>query len=96
MNESLIRKPSAYLPLIMSSVGLAMIVIHVARFGIVESEDDGTPARLFQLLMVAQLPIILYFAARWLAVAPRKALAILALLVAAAVVPILLILYLEA
>lgn len=90
-----LRQPSAFLPLLMSALGLAMILVVLATQGIVAHEDEGTPARLFQLLMAAQLPIMLYFALRWLPVAPRRALGILALQVAAALVPVLVILYLE-
>ncbi len=95
LKEPSLKLPGAFLPLAMSAIGLAMILIHLTRFGIVHQEDEGTPARLFQLLMAAQLPIMLFFAARWLPVAPRQALAILALQIAAATVPVLLILYLE-
>lgn len=95
MRAPSLRQPSALLPIAMSLVGLGMILVHLARFGVVAAEDEGTPARLFQLLMAAQLPIMLYFAARWLPVAPRRALAILVLQIAAALVPILAILYLE-
>jgi hypothetical protein len=41
----------------MSLTALAIVLIHLARFGIVHEADKGTSAPPFQLLMVAQVPI---------------------------------------
>ena len=41
--------------------------------------DEGTAAHLWQLLMALQLPIVLYFAIRWLSKNPRNAAPILVL-----------------
>ena len=81
----LIRQPSAFLPIAMSLGALAMVAIHVARFGVTREADEGTAAHVWQLLMAAQLPIIGYFAIRWLPESPRQALAILVLQAVAAV-----------
>ena len=83
MNRPSIKQPSAILPLIMSGISIAMVLVHYAMFGIVYEEDEGTPAHLFQLLMVIQVPIIAYFAITWLPQAPKQALRILALQAAA-------------
>lgn len=54
----------ALLPLAMSLAVVAAGVIHVVQVGGLYREvDEGTAARLFQLLMPAQLPIIGLFAA---------------------------------
>ena len=79
MNVSMRREPSAVLPPIMSVVALAIVLGHYAMYGIVHETDEGTPAHIFQLLMAVQLPIVAYFALKWLPRAPRQALAILAL-----------------
>lgn len=76
--ESLIRKPSAFLPVIMSLAGVALVLSFVARYGIVQQADEGTEAHLWQILMVAQMPIIAYFVLRWLPRAPKQGTLVLA------------------
>lgn len=39
--------------------------------GVSTNGDEGLAARIWQLLMVGQLPVIAYFGLRWLPVAPR-------------------------
>jgi hypothetical protein len=50
----------------------------------VHEADEGTAAHLFQILMAGQLPIILFFAGKWLPRHPKQALEVLALQAAAA------------
>jgi len=83
-SPSLLKQPSAFLPVAMSLVALALVLGHVALFGAAREADEGTAAHLFQLLMAAQVPIIMFFAIKWLPRSPRRALGILALQVAAA------------
>lgn len=90
-----LREPSAFVPIVMSLLALAMIPVYVAMFGIVESADEGAAARLFQFLLVAQLPIVLWFELKWLPRAPGQALVVLAIQAAAALTPLALITYLE-
>jgi hypothetical protein len=94
--SALLRMPSAWLPIVASIAALALIAVYVAAFGVVRNEDEGAPARIFQLLMVAQAIAIGYFAVRWVPEAPRPAVAIVALQVAVAAVPIVAIMVLEA
>jgi len=63
----------------MSGAALATIAIYVARFGTAAQTDEGTAAHLWQLLMAGQLPIIGFFALRWLPAEPRRALGVLSL-----------------
>ena len=79
MNVSLMKQPSAFLPMAMSLAALALVLGHVAIFGVVHEADEGTAAHLWQLLMAGQLPVIAYFALKWLPRAPEKALRVLAL-----------------
>lgn len=95
MKSSPWRHPAALLPLLMSLAALSMIGVYVALFGVVRHEDEGTPARVFQLLMVAQLPVMAWFAGAWLPRAPREALKVLALQACAWIVPVVTILVLE-
>lgn len=73
------KQPSAFLPLAMSLVALAIVLGHAAMFGVVHEADEGTPAHIFQLLMVAQVPVVVFFAIKWLPRAPGQALEVLAL-----------------
>jgi hypothetical protein len=79
-----LKQPSAFLPLTMSLAALAIVLGHVVIFGAVREADEGTAAHVFQLLMIAQLPIIAFFAIKWLPRTPRQALQILALQAGAA------------
>ena len=79
-----LKQPSAYLPLAMSFIALALVVGHAAMYGTVPEADEGTPAHIFQMLMAAQALVVGYFAVKWLPLAPRQALQILALQAGAA------------
>lgn len=79
MDASTIKKPRAFVPLAMSLAALALILIHVAKFGIAPQADEGTSARLWQLLMAGQVPVVAFFAIKWLPRNPRQALQALAL-----------------
>ncbi len=76
---SLLKKPSAWLPIAMSLAGLALVLGHYAVYGIVHEVDEGTPAHIFQLLMALQVPIVAFFAIKWLPQTPRPALLVLIL-----------------
>jgi hypothetical protein len=77
--SSVLKKPSAFLPLAMSLVALATVLIHIALFGAAREPDEGAAAHIFQLLMIVQVPIGLFFAIKWLPRFPRPALMVLAL-----------------
>jgi len=83
--STMLKRPSAALPVVMSLAALGVVLVHVAVFGAAREADEGAAAHIFQLLMVAQLPVMGYFAIRWLPEAPRQGLAVLALQVAAAI-----------
>ena len=79
MTTSLFKKPSAFLPVAMSALALATVIIHVTLFGTARQADEGTAAHIWQLLMGLQMPIIAFFALRWLPQTPKQGLLILAL-----------------
>jgi hypothetical protein len=83
MNVSLRKQPSAWLPIAMSGVALALVLIQVS-FGAVREADEGTTPHLWQLLMAGQLPVVAYFALKWLPKSRGDALRVLALQFAAA------------
>ncbi|MHB8425828.1 MAG: hypothetical protein ACYDB9_11895 [Gammaproteobacteria bacterium] len=78
-----IKLPSAFLPLAMSAAALAVVLGRVAIFGAAREADEGAAAHLWQLFMAGQVPLIAYFAIKWLPRAPRSVLAVLALQIAA-------------
>lgn len=92
---SLIKQPSAWIPLVMSLAALTLLLGYVAVFGIVQQEDEESPARIFQLIMTAQLPIAAYFAFKWLPKRPIQSLIVLALQAVAWIVPIATVIWLE-
>ena len=77
------KQPGAFLPIAMSLAALALVLGHFAMYGIVHETDEGTPAHIFQLLMAAQIPIIAFFAIKWLPLAPIQKMQVLALQAAA-------------
>lgn len=71
---TIMKQPSAFLPLAMSLTALAMVLGYVARYGVARQADEGAVAHLWQILMAGQMPIVLYFAVKWLPRAPRQTL----------------------
>ena len=70
VNVSLIKQPSAYLPLALSLAALILVLGHAAIFGVVHEADEGSAAHIWQILMAVQLPIVAYFILKWL---PKRA-----------------------
>ncbi len=95
MDAPSFKQPSAFAPLAMSLTALVLLFTHVAIYGIVHEADEGTAARIFQLLLVAQLPIAAFFAIKWLPRSPKRTLTILAIQAAAGVAAIGAVLMLE-
>jgi hypothetical protein len=94
-NNSLLKQPSAWIPIAISLLAFTMILVYVKIFSIVQNEDEGAPARIFQLLMVLQLPIIAYFGIKWLPKQPKQSLMVLALQAVAWILLIVTIIFLE-
>jgi hypothetical protein len=81
---AIVRHPSAFLPLAMSLTALTLVLVHIAIFGAAREADEGATAHLWQLLMVGQMPVLAFFAVKWLPRAPRQTLCVLALQAGAA------------
>lgn len=75
----MLKHPSAFLPVAMSLTALTITGVVLMRHGAAPQTDEGTAAHLWQLLMAGQMPIIAFFAIRWLPQAPRSAAPILGL-----------------
>ena len=84
MNISAMKKPSAWTPLAMSLAALALVLGHIALFGAAREADEGTAAHLWQLLMAGQIPIVAFFALKWLPQTPKQAAMVLVLQAGAA------------
>ena len=80
---TMLKRPCAFLPVAMSFAALATVLAHIVMFGVVREADEGTAAHVFQLLMIAEVPIVAFFAIKWLPRSPRQALQVLALQVGA-------------
>jgi hypothetical protein len=81
---TVLKHPSAFLPVAMSLVALATVLVFITMHGTAPQMDEGAAAHIWQLLMAAQAPIVLFFAIKWLPQAPRQAVLILALQLGAA------------
>lgn len=68
----------------MSSAATLLIVGYVIAFGVSEvQKDEGMPARIFQMLLVGQVPLMVYLGIKWFSKMPKHVLFILGLQVAA-------------
>ena len=67
----------------MSLAALGVIFFQMVFFGLAHEADEGTAAHLWQLLMAGQIPVIAFFAAKWLPQAPWPAVQVLTLQAAA-------------
>ena len=63
----------------MSLAAFSLVLGHIAFFGGAREADEGAAAHVWQLLMAGQLPVIAYFAIKWLPRTPGSALGVLAL-----------------
>ncbi len=76
--RAVMKSPTAFLPLAMSAIALALVLGYALRYGGSPVQDEGAVAHLWQLLMALQAPVIAIFAIRWLPRAPRRAIYVLA------------------
>jgi hypothetical protein len=72
-----VSRPSAFVPMAMSLIALAVVLGHIAIFGAARETDEGAAAHIWQLLMGLQMPILSFFAIKWLPKAPRQTLIVL-------------------
>jgi len=65
----------------MSAAALALVLGHIAMVGpgAARQADEGATAHVFQLLIAGQVPLVAFFAIKWLPRAPRFSLPVLAL-----------------
>jgi hypothetical protein len=75
----MLKRPSALIPIAMSVAALALVLVGVVFFSAPRESDEGAIAHLWQLLVAGQLPVVAFFAIKWLPRSPRPAFSILAL-----------------
>ena len=96
---SLLKKPSAWIPIAIPLAFFAYLVIYISLFGIVPEadgvcigtcrrDDEGTGAHLFQLWLLLEPFMLGFFAVKYLPLARKETLQILALQIVAALLPI--------
>jgi hypothetical protein len=92
-NPEVLRSPAA---LALSAAAFALIaLVAITRIGVSRDGDEGAPARLFQLLLLLQVPFSAWFALTWVPRRPWPAVAVLALHVLLAVAAVLTVVALE-
>jgi len=83
--NSIIKKPSAWIPIVLSLVWLVAWGIIFATTGApTRQPDEGTAAHLFQIWLVLEVLMVGFFAVKWLPQRPKDALIILAIQIIAA------------
>ena len=80
---TMFKRPSALIPLAMSALALAVVLFYVLIFGVARGTDEGAVAHMWQLLIAGQLPVVAFFAIKWLPRDSRSALSVLTLQVVA-------------
>ena len=77
--NSVIKKPSAWVPIVMSLATIVVLIVSFAMHGLVHQADEGVAAHLFQILMFGQVPIVAFFVLKWLPSNPKQTILILSL-----------------
>ena len=77
MDVSPIKQPAAIIPIAMSIAALLTVLYHIAMFGIAHEADEGAAAHIWQILMAGQVPVVAFYAVKWLPRAPRTALPVI-------------------
>jgi hypothetical protein len=84
MNLSPTKQPSGFVPIAMSLAALAAVGAHIALVGTAPQPDEGTAAHIWQLMMAGQIPVIAFYAIKWLPRTPRAAMQTIAMQIVAA------------
>jgi len=91
--NSIIKKPSAWIPIVIPVTFFIYLVVYISLFGIARQEDEGIGAHLFQLWLVLEPFMIGFFAIKWFPRVPKQAMLILAFQIIAALLPISIVFY---
>jgi hypothetical protein len=81
----ILKRPSAWIPILLSLAVIAAWLISIAVFGIPHREaDEGTAAHLFQIWLGLEVLMIGFFGIKWLPQKPKQAVVVLAIQIVAA------------
>lgn len=62
--STVVKRPSAFLPVAMSITALIVVLGGVAMFGAARETEEGAAAHLWQLLIAGQFPVVAFFGIR--------------------------------
>jgi steroid 5-alpha reductase family enzyme len=80
----LLKTPSALLPIVLSVAALALVAGFIVLYGTHhQGENEGATAHLWQLLILAHGPAILFFLVKWAPREPRQTMIVFALQIVA-------------
>jgi hypothetical protein len=86
--KSLLKKPSAWVPIAASLAVFAVMLITISTFGIpTRQPDEGTGAHLFQIWLALEALLITVFAVKWLPQRPTQAVLVIAIQAVSALLP---------
>ena len=75
--NSILKKPSAWIPVALSLAVLVIMIVCIAMFGPpIRESDEGVGAHLFQIWLVVEIFMVAFFAIKWLPRAPKQALVV--------------------
>ena len=80
----MLKHPSGFLPVLMSLAALAVVLTFIVLHGTAPQADEGLAAHLWQVLMAGQIPLVVFFAIKWLPQSPGQVIRVIALQIAAA------------
>ncbi len=82
--NSIIKHPSAWLPIVISLLVLATILITITVSGPPSPQpDEGVGAHLFQIWLALEVLMIAFFAIQWLPKKPEEAVLVLVIQIVA-------------
>ena len=81
---TLLKHPSGFLPVLMSLAALAVVLTFLVLHGTAPQADEGLEAHLWQVLMAGQVPVVVFFAIKWLPQSPGQTIRVIALQIGAA------------
>ena len=88
MDVSLLKKPSAAIPIVISFIAVTLVLVQRSLVLSGEDSDVAAFSRTFRIVLALQIPPIIYFLYRWLPRKPNDALRVLALQAGAALIAI--------
>jgi hypothetical protein len=84
--NSMFKKPSAWIPVVMSLAILVMVLITIKVSGVDHEVDEGAAAHIFQIWLVLEVLTVAFFAVKWLPQRPKDALFVIAVQIVIALV----------